>query len=261
MNDEHRVDAVLYALGQLGASEAHALIEAADQDPELAALITEYHATLGVFALSAEPIEPPARLRDSILAIAAPPSQALPETPIDPPARIVPPAPVLLPTPTKPEPFLLREVLPWCLAASLAIGCAVLASIVATLHRENQVLLASRDDWSSWQLAILAPSDPAQSQASGRAIWNQQMNAGVFESDSLPALTVAQVYQLWVFEKDNPAPIPAGFFDPAEGRRAELKPTRAVGTISAVAVSIETPGGRLQPKGPVVLVGAVGKAG
>lgn len=248
MNDAHRDDAVLFVLGQLDEAGTRALIDEASRDPELAALITDYRATLAVVALSTNPADPPARLREAILQIAAA------ESP-----RMAPPSPTLLPPP--PPTSRLKTFLPWCLAACLAIGCAVLAYRVATLHRENSALLAARDDWSTLRLAVLAPAEPGSSNAAGRALWNEKSGFGVFESDSLPALTSAQVYQLWIFEEGNPAPVPSGFFDPAKGRRVELKPARAVGNVAAVAVSIEVAGGRPQPEGPVVLVGEVGKAG
>lgn len=260
MNDEHRDDAVLFALGQLEDPEARALADEASRDPGLATLITEYRATLAVLALSAEATNPPPGLRDSILAVAARDVTAgEPEiTPTNHPADQ--PAPVVPPTPRWNESLYL-EMMPWCLAACLAIGCAVLAYHVSALYRENTSLLASRGDWASLRLAVLAPSDPASSSASGRALWNEPGGVGVFESDSLPVLGATQVYQLWIFEEGNPAPVPAGFFDPSNGQRTPLRPIRPVKNVAAVAVSIEVTGGKPQPEGPVVLVGAVGKAG
>jgi anti-sigma-K factor RskA len=251
MTDELKENAALFALGLLEAAEAEAFLQEAARDPELAALAADYEATLGVIALSADPIEPPASLRASILAKA-----------MEGDVPAVLPAPVVLPSIQNAKPARrFQAVVPWSLAACLAIGCAVLAYRTATLQREKAALLASRDDWSSLRLAVLAPAEPGSSDATGRALWDEERGVGVFESGTLPALAANQVYQLWIFEKDNPAPVPSGFFLPAEGTRAELKPQRPVGEVAAVAVSIEVAGGRPQPEGPVVLVGKVETSG
>lgn len=247
MTDEHRDDAVLFVLGQLGEPETRALVEEAARDPELAALITDYRATLAVVALSPEQIEPPARLRQTILALASKPDE--------------PAEPIPLPSPPRVTRLRRALVLPWALAACLAIACVVLAFRLSVLHRENATLLADRDDWSNLNLAVLAPAEPGSSDASGRALWNAGRGVGVFESDSLPPLASTLVYQLWIFEKDNPAPVPSGFFNPADGTRTELKPARPVKEVAAVAVSVEVSGGRPQPEGPVVLVGKLGTTG
>lgn len=251
MTDEQKENAALFALGLLEEAEAEAFLREATDDPELAFLAAEYQATLGVIALSADPIEPPASLRQSILAKAMEG---------DTPAVL--PAPVALPSVQNTKPARrFQVVVPWSLAACLAVGCAVLAYRTTTLQREKAALIASRDDWSSLQLAVLSPAEPGTSDATGRALWDGKRGVGVFESGSLPALAQNQVYQLWIFEKDNPAPVPSGFFIPSEGTRAELKPQRPVGEVAAVAVSIEVAGGRPQPEGPVVLVGKVETSG
>lgn len=251
MTDELKENAALFALGLLEAAEAEAFLQEAARDPELAALAADYEATLGVVALSADPIEPPAGLRASILAKA-----------MEGEVSAVLPAPAVLPSIPKAKPIRrFQTVLPWSLAACLAVGCAVLAYRTFTLQREKAALLASRDDWSSLRLAVLAPAEPGTSNATGRALWDEKRGVGVFESGTLPTLAANQVYQLWIFEKDNPAPVPSGFFIPAEGTRAELKPQRPVGEVAAVAVSIEVAGGRPQPEGPVVLVGEVASSG
>lgn len=251
MTDEQKENAALFALGLLEEAEAEAFLREATDDPELAFLAAEYQATLGVIALSADPIEPPASLRQSILAKAMEG---------DTPAVL--PAPVALPSVQNTKPARRFQVVaPWSLAACLAVGCAVLAYRTTTLQREKAALIASRDDWSSLQLAVLSPAEPGTSDATGRALWDGKRGVGVFESGSLPALAQNQVYQLWIFEKDNLAPVPSGFFIPSEGTRAELKPQRPVGEVAAVAVSIEVAGGRPQPEGPVVLVGKVETSG
>lgn len=252
MTDEQKENAALFALGLLEEAEAATFLQAAADDPELAALAVEYETILGVVALSADPIEPPASLRESILAKAIEGA---------PPQITVAPAPVLLPAPATKPARRFQVVVPWSLAACLAIGCAVLAYRTVSLQRENATLLASRDDWSSLRLAVLAPAEPGTSDVSGRALWDERRGVGVFESGNLPTLAADQVYQLWIFEKDNPAPVPSGFFIPAEGNRVELKPQRPVEEVAAVAVSIEVAGGRPQPEGPVVLVGEVVSSG
>lgn len=259
MTDEQKENAALFALGFLEAAEVEAFLHEAARDPELATLAADYQATLGVIALSADPIEPPASLRESILAKAM--EGKVPQTTTA-PAPVVLPAPTSLPPASAAKPTRRFQVIvPWSLAACLAIGCAVLAYRTTTLQRENAELLASRDDWSSLRLAVLAPAEPGTSEATGRALWDEKRGSGVFESGTLPALAQDQVYQLWIFEKDNPSPVPSGFFIPAEGTRAELKPQRPVGEVAAVAVSIEVAGGRPQPEGPVVLVGKVETSG
>lgn len=257
MTDEQKENAALFALGLLEEAEASAFLSEAADDLDLAFLAAEYQATLGVIALSAEPVEPPASLRESILAKAM--GEDVPVVLSEP---AVLPAPVLLPSIPSVKPGgRFKVILPWSLAACLAIGCATLAYRTASLEREKAQLLAARDDLSTLQLAVLAPAEPGTSDATGRAIWDRKRGVGVFESATLPALAENHVYQLWIFEKDNPAPVPSGFFIPSEGARTELKPQRPVGEVAAVAVSIEVAGGRPQPEGPVVLVGEVETSG
>ena len=251
MTDDQKENAALFALGLLEAAEAEAFLQDAARDSELAALAADYQTTLGVIALSADPIEPPASLRESILTKA-----------MEGEIPAVLPAPVVLPSIPKAKPARrFQVVVPWSLAACLAVACAVLAYRTSVLQNEKAALIAARDDWSSLQLAVLAPAEPGTSEATGRALWDGKRGVGVFESGTLPALAQNQVYQLWIFEKDNPAPVPSGFFIPSEGTRAELKPQRPVGEVAAVAVSIEVAGGRPQPEGQVVLVGKVETSG
>ena len=68
MTDEQKENAALFALGLLGEAEASAFLRESSDNHDLAFLAAEYQATLGVIALSAEPVEPPASLRESILA-------------------------------------------------------------------------------------------------------------------------------------------------------------------------------------------------
>ena len=248
MTDELKENAALHALGILEEAESSALVAEMEIDPDLVRLVEEYRATLGLVALSVDAIEPSASLRASILSEIAGADVVRETVPED---RIVP----FVQKPNRPA------VLPWAIAACLALGSIVLVNRVMTLQRDLDLLAAKELDLSAVSLAVLAPATPDQKEGTARVLWNGNTNSGVFESISLPAIPSDRVYQLWVFEKDNPAPIPAGFFNPTDTERPLLRPARPVANIVTVAVSLEVAGGRPQPEGPVVLVGAVVDAG
>ena len=73
---------------------------------------------------------------------------------------------------------------------------------------------------------------------------------------NLPLPPVGRTYELWLLRTNNPAPVPAGVFDP-DGKGNAMHIVRQdieMGTLKAVAISDEPPGGLSAPSGKIILV-------
>jgi anti-sigma-K factor RskA len=275
MTDELKEQAALFALGLLDEQERGDFLHALSRDGELAALVGEYHATMAVVALSPELREPPAALRESILAqatglVTATVDSSLPE-PIVLPGPSAQSMPVErsvledLPVagwPATPMPAgpsrrrAMPHALPWLVAASFAIACGVLFFRVTALQEEN-ARMAAEKGVEYLRIALLEPQAASLPGISARVAWNPGSGSGIIETAALPAQGVEKTYQLWIFEKDNPVPVSAGVFDPVVNSRIMFRPDRAVENAVTFAVSIEVAGGRPQPEGEVVLAGTL----
>jgi anti-sigma-K factor RskA len=75
----------------------------------------------------------------------------------------------------------------------------------------------------------------------------------------MPKPPQGRTYELWLFAKGQPAPIPAGVFDPDNQGHAMhvLQERIAVATIKQIAITDEPPGGVSAPTGKVLLSAAV----
>ena len=259
MNDELKDDAVLFALGQLDDREHEAFIAALRREPELTSLVNEYREVFATLALSVEERDPPEGLRESILRAAAEVGKTragegrlaelseMPDTYPD-AARTG--------RGGRSRRVSLVTGVPWTIAACLAVACGVLFFQLSELREENRELARIADP-ENIRIAALAAQTEALPGVSARVAWNPASGTGVLETQDLPEPPDENTYQLWVFEKDNPSPVSAGVFDPTADPRIVFRPERPVATAVAFAVSIEVAGGRPQPEGPVILVGAV----
>jgi len=275
MTDELKEQAALFALGLLEEQERGTFLHALSIDGEVAALVGEYHATMAVVALAPELREPPAALREAILAqatglvsatfgssISEPivlPESPTPSMPVElsvledlPVAGRT--APSMAPSPSRRH--AVPHALPWLVAASLAIACGVLFFRVTALQEEN-ARIAAEKGVEYLRIALLEPQAASLPGISARVAWNPASESGIIETAALPAQGVEKTYQLWIFEKDNPVPVSAGVFDPVANSRIMFRPDRAVENAVTFAVSIEVAGGRPRPEGEVVLAGTL----
>ena len=257
MNQEQREElASLYALGLLDAPEAAAFQREMADDPALAALVDELESVTVEIGKNVPHHEPPASLRAALLERiesrqAATASSAL-------------------------------RWLPWALAASFAIFSGVLwqeksslenhiaaldlkraelETRISTLEMEKSSLnvrvasLEQRDPLTEVQSVTLAPQQADVAGSQVVALWDEKRQAGLLKTANLPAPAADKVYQVWVITPQAPAPISAGVLTASADNTHSFHPVKTVGTVAAIAISIEPKGGSTSPTGPVILVG------
>ena len=71
----------------------------------------------------------------------------------------------------------------------------------------------------------------------------------------MPKPPKGRTYELWLFARNQPAPIPAGVFDPdGQGHAMHVWQERiAVESIKQIAITDEPPGGVTAPTGKILL--------
>jgi anti-sigma-K factor RskA len=224
-------------------------------------------------------VDPPAALRDRVLATAT-----QPVTPkLAGRVRAASEGGPKLARPPKAEPFW-PKLVPLAMAASLAVAVGLGAYVWQLRDRltdverrldeataraaasETQVAALERAavDVRNTALVIGAPdllrvdlAGQAGSAAKGRAFWSRAHGL-VFAAVDLPALPAGKVYQLWVVGAQ--APVSAGIFEPDPAGRATtiVAGGREFPAPAAFAVTLEPAGGVPQPTGDKILVGLVG---
>ena len=251
----------LYALGVLEGEEKQALESHVAACPTCGRELEEARERIALLALSLPPQAPPARVKAQLL-------QRIAEAQRQ--ARAVRHGA----EPAKPAAARWYSWSP--VSASLAAACAV-AAIVLWIgnHRLDQQIQQLRDqvaqqaaqqeqDRSILNLITvndtasvnLAPTPDAPT-GQGRVFYNARLGL-VFYSGALPVTAADKTYQLWLVPA-NGNPISAGIFQPGNaGASSSLTASVPVGTqAKAFAVTIEPAGGKPQPTGPKVLIGAV----
>lgn len=133
-------------------------------------------------------------------------------------------------------------------ATDLLVTKASLEEQVKTVTHQTQVLRAS--DLVTYDLAAqpLAPGAHARAYVSHK-------DGMVFTAEGLPATPAGKVYQLWVIV--NAKPVSVGVFSPdATGRVHAVMDTPPIPAMpGTVAVTLEPTGGLPQPSGAVYLAG------
>lgn len=266
MIDERQEElASLYALDLLEGAEQADFERALATDPELQGLVRALRETSAALAHTAPAAPAPAALKARVLASIGGQSSAA--------DRVV-----------RPNPALFRVLLPWAIAACLAIVAArfwMLNSIESEMWRaqvrtveielqstqqqlEAERLLARAQlaqlDLANYKIAALASLMKNSPEAVAVAVWNPLRQEGMFALEKMPPLTADQRLELWVIEdKPEAKPVSAGVFEPrGDVTRIRFKPTAAVGALKMFAVSREKNDGQpfhAQPS-EVVMVGA-----
>jgi anti-sigma-K factor RskA len=239
-----------YALGALPGGEAADVQRHLGVCPACRAEASELAAVVGVLPAVCEPAEPPAGLRERVLAAARTELDA-PAAP--PPLRTVAPAPdgstapVARPTPVRRTATIWRPWLLTAAAAALAVGVGFSNVVLRGELREREAQL---DVYESAN-RVLALAGPAEQQG-GRVVLVEPAagRSPTLVVDRLPALPPDRAYQVWVIRGGQP--VSAAVLPPAEGPRlVELRESLA--GAQTVAVSVEPAGGSPSPTGPVVL--------
>jgi anti-sigma-K factor RskA len=273
MTDERTQElAALHALGLLEGAELAAFEAVLARDPELRRLVAELTESAAALAHLAPAAAPPSpALRERVLA-----SIAVQEE-----AKIIRPAASAF------QSFSLRALVPWAVAASLAVALlyysrdnlalrsdlldrdldrAELRDLKNQLAAErllsraqlDQLRLAQQNaDVAQLKVAALVSLLDNSPAAQAVAVWNPAMQEGVLDVTKLPALAADQDYQLWVVDPQYPNPVDGGVFqvDAAGGAsHFVFRPHQPVRTAAKFAVSRERKGGVPKAEGPMVLL-------
>lgn len=285
--DPLRELASLHALGVLSAEERAELAAAMAADAEFAAEVRQLEDTAGALGAVAVPVDPPARLRARVLAVAGiedPGADGPAGTPAMPAAgsRTVRPGEASAPVRGG------SSALPGWLAAAAALVLASGLGVWALQLRGTLEAMNARVDRAEAEVvriqrtlgeaqqqttnlqahnAVLFAPDTLRVDLAGegpapgstaRAFMSRHRGL-VVAANELPALPADKVYQLWVVPGDQSAPISAGLLTPDPSGHASLffaMPANAP-VVAAIAVTVEPAGGRPAPTGDKVLVGVV----
>jgi anti-sigma-K factor RskA len=268
--DEHlQEQASAYALGILPEAEKAEFERALVRDAELRRLVREFRDALGVAAQSMPAAVPSAGLKGRIMDRIA--DEATGEEPVPAPVR------------TAGRVSWFPVILPWAVAASLAVAFAwfyndagrrmgelrsTVASTEAALAAEKDAfekkvaalqseLIAAHDAANLAKLQIARLSSEVQPRVQAVSFWNNTTKQGVLVVENLALPPPGKTYQLWVIDPETKSPIDAGIFatDPDGTGRIAFTPKANVNTATAIAVSLEEAGGVAVPT-QVVMAGA-----
>jgi anti-sigma-K factor RskA len=134
-----------------------------------------------------------------------------------------------------------------------------LAALRAEAQQQRQQLQQAREladlmTASDTKVVALAPQ-PGMPKGTAEVMYNPKMGMLMYEGELEPA-AADKTYQLWIVPAQG-NPISAGVFNPASDRTSHFMMKLPQGiTPAAFAVTIEPAGGRPQPTGPKVLLGA-----
>jgi anti-sigma-K factor RskA len=272
--------ASLHALGVLSPEERAELAAALTADPGLAAEVRELEDTAGALGGVAPQVDPPARLRARVLAVAG----------IDESADAAPASPGIRAARTTPESNAAARrssAFPGWLAAAAALVLASglglwalqlrteLGDMRARVDRAEADVVEMRRtlDQSVAQTRVLqahnavqfAPDmqrvdlagQPVAPGSTARAFVSRSRGLA-FAASQLPALPADKAYQLWVIPQGQ-APVSAGLLEPDAGGNAATFVDMPAGIAApeVVAVTIEPAGGVRAPTGDMVLVGKI----
>ena len=282
MIDERQDElAALHALDLLEGAEREAFVAELGRSSELRKRVGDLRQAAAALAHTAPVSDPPASLRDRILASAAATASPFPEPQAAPaPARRPIPFPVWIPWlaaacfgaaalwsdrlyfSARSENLSLRDQQRLAQQAlEQARGQLGDASrLLAASGREIAELgarLKAEGDLAHFKIAALASMLGNSPAAVAVTVWDPTQEEGVLAVSKLPALAAAMDYQLWVIDPQYPTPVSGGVFtvDPVTGEaHVVFRANRPVKSIAKFAVSLERKGGVPKPEGPIVLL-------
>ena len=268
--------AALHAFDLLEAAERLAFVTELAANPELQVLGARLAATAATLALSGAQLNPPAELKQAVLAACSAAPLIQPDKPMD--AKIVS--------------FSFFKLIPWAAAAALALATAWFARESTMLREENSALrterqlaevaykmaqnqLSSRsllaekmiaslgdklhraEDLARLKVTALASLAGNTKEAQVIAVWDPEQQLGLLTMEKLPAIADTQDYQIWIVDPAYPNPVDGGVFHVSQSGRVILpfKPAQPVTQAAAFAISLEKKGGVPVAVGPIVLLG------
>lgn len=203
-----------YALGAVDAREAAEMRAFLELDPAAEAELAELLAAVSVLPALAEPMTPPAGLRDRIAAAAL--EDAPGRT-----AHVVPMATPLRPPsgPQRDEPANVVRPVPafWQRASVWATAAAALLVISLGLLYWNMQLRNETSATIPVETLALAPTGMAP-EASGAVHYMPQQSVIMLDVKDLPPLPEGYVYEVWLIGEGDP--VPAGVFGESTAQHA-----------------------------------------
>lgn len=268
ITERHEELAALHALGLLGDAEGSAFESELARHPEVRALADSLTESAAALALTVPQGEPPAGLKDRILAEIGVPAGG----------QVVA--------------FPLFKFAPWAVAAALALAATWLATQNFALRNENAALQTERElaevaykmaqnqlsersllaenmindlgsrlrrseDLSRLKVSALASLAGNTKEAQVIAVWDPGQQAGLLAMEKLPPIADTQDYQIWIVDPAYKDPVNGGVFHVATDGKVTLafKPDQPVAQAAAFAISLEKKGGVPKAEGPIVLLG------
>ena len=276
ITERHEELAALHALGLLEGAERSAFESELAGNAELRGLVDSLAESTAALALAAPQIEPPAGLKNRVLAACtAPAGDGAGESPG---GKVIA--------------FPLLRLAPWAMAAALAVAAIWLARQNLFLRQENSTLRTERalaevayktaqnqltersllaenmindlggklrrsEDLGRLKVAALASLAGNSTEARAIAVWDPEQQAGLLTIEKLPAIADTQDYQIWVVDPAYPNPVNGGVFHvSADGKVAlAFKPDQPVKQAAAFAISLERKGGVPKAEGTILLLG------
>jgi anti-sigma-K factor RskA len=269
ITERHEELAALHALGLLEGAERSAFESELTGNAGLRALVDSLAATSAALALVAPQVEPPAGLKDRILATVPSATSG-----------------------AKAVPFPVAKLAPWAIAAALAAAATWLATQNRTLRNANAALASERqlaeiackmaqnqlgersllaesmindlgnklrrsEDLSRLKISALASLAGNTKETQVIAVWDPGQQTGLLTMEKLPAIADTQDYQIWIVDPAYKDPVNGGVFHIASDGKVALafKPDQPVTRAAAFAISLEKKGGVPKAEGPIVLLG------
>lgn len=249
----------LYALGVLEGDDKRAIESHVNSCPECAQKLAEARGRVALLALAAPPVAPAAAAKSRLLQQVRQATLSKRATQVLEPeytggffsrwwSALLVPAGVAL---------VIATIFLWTQNRRLDQQLAILR---ADAQQQRQQLQEAREmaDLVTSRNTILVPlsSQPGMPKGAAHVMYNQKMGMLMYEGELEPA-PANKTYELWVVPaKGNP--ISAGVFTPGSDNSTHFMMKLPEGVVpKAFAVTIEPAGGRPQPTGPAVLMGAV----
>jgi anti-sigma factor RsiW len=281
-HDDVRDLAAGYVLGALTPDEEAAvrdhLATCAEPHPEFA----ELGGVVPYLAASLEPVEPPAGLRDRLMAAAAAERPAADRTAVDapaPPAGVTAPGPVPVPVPyPSADQRAVRDADRrgrfgvWAMGIAAVLAIAVLgawnlqlqarlsdvegALAAAATYEQGVASVLQVATQAGAQVAILSPAPDSPAAATGLAATGPDGTV-VITMHGLAATTGNEVYEAWVIVGSE-APVPLGDFKVGEAGTGVFRGSTALAAPGAILALTREPGpGATTPTVPVLTIGVL----
>ncbi len=232
-----------YALGAVDVREAAEIRAFLAQDAEAETELAELLAAVSVLPALAEPLTPPAGLRDRIAAAALADSpagtasiaQPVPRPPVASAATITAPTNVV-----RPQPAFWQRASVWATAAA-ALLLISLGLLYWNMQLRNEISSTPQAETLALATTPMAPD------AHGEVTYMPQEGLLMLDVSDLPPLPEGYVYEVWLIGEGNP--VPAGVFADATAQHAIVADRSQFSTL---AITLEPgPMGTEAPTGEI----------